>query len=63
MAKAIFHSNFNYTDTKKGVSWKINPSKTPKSLPSEVIDAAIKAGAARPVTKKKKEVSENTSNE
>lgn len=46
MAKAIFHRLFNFTDSKKGTSWKIQPSDKPQSFPQRVIDAAVEAGAA-----------------
>lgn len=46
MAKAIFTKLFNFTDSKKGTSWKIRPSEKPQSFPQRVIEAAVAAGAA-----------------
>ena len=46
MAKATFHRRFNATDTKKGVSLKIEPTDGPKTFPAWIIDLAVKAGAA-----------------
>lgn len=46
MAKAIFTRLFNFTDSKKGTSWKIQLSDKPQSFPQRVIDAAVEAGAA-----------------
>ena len=48
MAKAIFTKLFNFTDSKKGTSWKIQPSEKPQSFPVRVIEAAVAAGAAHP---------------
>ena len=46
MAKATFHRRINATDTKKGVSLKIEPTDGPKTFPAWIIDLAVKAGAA-----------------
>lgn len=46
MAKATFHRRFNATDTKNGVSLKIEPTDGPKTFPAWIIDLAVKAGAA-----------------
>ena len=46
MAKATFHRRFNATDTKRGVSLKIEPTDGPKTFPAWIIDLAVKAGAA-----------------
>ena len=46
MAKAVFHRRFNATDTKRGVSLKIEPTDGPKTFPAWIIDLAVKAGAA-----------------
>ena len=51
MAKAIFHRLFNATDTKIGVSIRVQPSEKPQSFPQWVITKAIEAGAATPYTK------------
>lgn len=55
MAQATFHKDFNFSDMKKGISWRVNASLETQSFPQRVIDAAIEAGAATiPETKKKK---------
>ena len=46
MAKATFHRRFNATDTKRGVSLKIEPTDGPKTFPAWIVDLAVKAGAA-----------------
>ena len=46
MAKAIFSRRFNFTDPKRGTSWRIDPSEKAQSFPQRVIDAAVEAGAA-----------------
>lgn len=46
MAKATFHRRFDATDLGRGVSIRIEPSKTPKTFPAWVIDLAVEAGAA-----------------
>lgn len=46
MAKATFHRRFNATDTKRGVSKRIEPTDGPKTFPAWIIDLAVKAGAA-----------------
>lgn len=46
MAKAVFHRLFNATDTKKGVSIRIEMMGKPKSFPEWVIAKAETAGAA-----------------
>lgn len=46
MAKATFHRRFDATDTKKGVSLRIEPTEGPKIFPAWVIDQAVEAGAA-----------------
>ena len=54
MAKAIFHRRFDATDTKKGVSIRIEPMAPPQSFPEWVIAKAEAAGAAKRVPKKPK---------
>lgn len=56
MAKAIFHRRFDATDTKIGVSIRIYPSEQPQTFPAWVIDKAVGAGAAEPVTRKPKPI-------
>jgi len=46
MAKAVFHRRFDATDTKKGVSIRIEPMGKPQSFPNWVIAKAEAAGAA-----------------
>ena len=46
MAKATFHRRFDATDTKRGVSRRIEPTDGPKTFPAWIIDLAVKAGAA-----------------
>ena len=46
MAKATFHRRFDATDTKRGVSIRIQPTDGPKIFPAWIIDLAVKAGAA-----------------
>lgn len=46
MAKAVFHRRFNATDTKKGVSIRIEMMGKPQSFPEWVIAKAETAGAA-----------------
>ena len=46
MAKATFHRRFDATDTKRGVSKRIEPTDSPKTFPAWIIDLAVKAGAA-----------------
>ena len=46
MAKAKFHRRFDATDTKRGVSIRIQPTDGPKTFQAWIIDLAVKAGAA-----------------
>ena len=46
MAKSTFHRRFDATDTKRGVSKRIEPTDGPKTFPAWIIDLAVKAGAA-----------------
>ena len=46
MAKAKFHRRFDATDTKRGVSIRIQPTDGPKTFTAWIIDLAVKAGAA-----------------
>lgn len=46
MAKATIHRRFDATDTKRGVSVRIEPTDGPKTFPAWVIDRAVEAGAA-----------------
>lgn len=46
MAKAVFHRRFDATDTKKGISIRIQPSSEAQEFPAWVIDKAVKAGVA-----------------
>ena len=46
MAKATFHRRFDATDTKRGVSKRIEPTDGPKTFPAWIVDLAVKAGAA-----------------
>lgn len=52
MAKAVFHRRFDATDTKKGVSIRVEPLDTPQTFPEWVIAKAEAAGAATRITKK-----------
>lgn len=52
MAKAVFHRRFDATDTKKGVSIRVEPLDTPQTLPEWVIAKAEAAGAATRAIKK-----------
>lgn len=54
MAKAVFNRRFDATDTKRGVSIRVEPGAAPQTLPEWVISRAEKAGAATRVTKSKK---------
>lgn len=54
MAKAIFHKEFNFTPKGRGISWNVKPSDKPQTQPQEVIDAAVKDGAATVVATKTK---------
>lgn len=47
MATAIFHKAFNFSSRKRNAGWSIKASTSAQSFPQEVIDAAIKAGAAK----------------
>lgn len=54
MARAIFTERFLFDRRPKhGVAFDIAPSPTPKSYPQDVIDAAVAAGKATPVPKKR----------
>lgn len=46
MAKAIFTKRFDATDTKKGVSIRIQPNPEPQTIPAWAIDLAVEAGVA-----------------
>lgn len=46
MAKAVFHRRFDATDTKKGISLRIQPSGEAQDFPAWVVEKAVKAGAA-----------------
>lgn len=46
MAKAIFNRRFDATDSKKGVSIRVEASDTPQTFPEWVIAKAEVAGAA-----------------
>lgn len=50
--KAIFNREFNFTPKGRGKSWNVKPSNEPQTRPKEVIDAAVKAGAATIVAPK-----------
>lgn len=52
MAKAIFHSDFNYSSRKRNAGWSVKSGKAPQCFPSELIDAAVAAGVAVPVRAK-----------
>lgn len=52
MAKAIFVKDFNYTSRIRNAGWAVKASEAPQSFPRELIDAAIKAGAAVSCKKK-----------
>lgn len=52
MARAIFYRRFDATDTKKGVSIRIEPMGTPQTFPEWVIAKAEVAGAATRAVKK-----------
>lgn len=52
MAKAVFSRRFDATDTKKGVSIRVEPSEEPQTFPEWVIAGAEKAGVATRVTAK-----------
>lgn len=66
MAKrAIFHRDFEYDHRPaRGMTQIIKAGPEPKILPAEIIDAAIKAGAAVEYTKRKlKEQSDGASDD
>ncbi|SHL80586.1 hypothetical protein SAMN05444389_101440 [Paracoccus solventivorans] len=46
MAKATFHRRFDATDTKRGISVRIEPTDGPQTFPAWIIDRAVQAGAA-----------------
>lgn len=46
MAKAIFNRRFDATDTKRGISIRIDPRDAPQSYPEWVVALAVDAGAA-----------------
>lgn len=46
MAKAIFTRRFDASNTKKGVSIRIEPMDLPQSFPEWVVAKAVEAGAA-----------------
>lgn len=50
---AIFTKNFNHTPKGLGIGWRIRASCEPQSFPRHVIEAAIAAGAAKPVQRRK----------
>lgn len=46
MAKAVFSRRFDATDTKKGISIRVNALEDPQTQPEWVIAKAVEAGAA-----------------
>lgn len=50
MAKAVFHRRFDATDTRKGISIRVQPAPEPQNYPEWVIAKAEKAGAATRIT-------------
>lgn len=53
MAKAVFHDLFNHSDPKNGVSFRVMPSPEPQDYPERVVAAAVAAGKARRVPRRK----------
>lgn len=62
MAKAVSHRRFDATDTKKGVSIRVQPSDAPQSYPEWVIAKAEAAGAATRQSTKKPAAADTTEN-
>lgn len=47
--KAIFHRDFRYSSRRRNAGWHVRASNESQSLPREVIEAAVAAGAAEVV--------------
>lgn len=62
MAKAIFNRRFDATDTKQGVSIRVEASDEPQTVPSWVIELAVKAGAATRVEGTSKSTADTATN-
>lgn len=54
MAKAIFHKKFNYS-RKSGptVGWAVKPSNQPQEFPEDLVAAAVAAGCATRVPRRR----------
>lgn len=49
MKSAIFTQEFNFTPKGEGVGFNVKPSPEPQTRRADLIDAALKAGAAKAV--------------
>lgn len=54
MAKAIFHRKFNYS-RKVGptLGWAVKPSEQPQEFPEDLVAAAVAAGCAKRVPRRR----------
>lgn len=50
--KAIFRRDFRFTSRRRNAGWHVQTSDSPQSFPSELIEAAVAAGAAEIVAPK-----------
>ncbi len=46
MATAIFHQDFHYSRLVPPIGWVVKAAEGPQVFPRDLIDAAVKAGAA-----------------
>ncbi|MEO8531016.1 MAG: hypothetical protein ABI459_07320 [Deltaproteobacteria bacterium] len=53
MAKAIFHKRFNYSRLKPDMGWAVKASAEPQSFPEDLVAAAVAAGCAKRVPKRR----------
>ena len=54
MAKAIFHRDFEFRRPRKNFAKSVKAHPEPQTLPKDVVDAAVAAGAAEIVEPKRK---------
>ena len=57
VVRAIFTGEFHFTSLKRNAGWSAYPSPEPQTFPREFITAAIAAGRAQAVPRRRKSAS------